>query len=883
MTDRDNKNKKEGRTAYSSYKRSQGKQPQRRQPNPSHRAISSGRRPNPAAAVPAPSPHKQESQEQQLQQPQQPRNKSLMHEIMAPPPKKKKQSGGLFMLKKILTVIGTTLLSIFLVLVITGTIVATALTVYVLEFMDESTEVTIKELESSSNTIVYADGEDDNLLQLYAVTNDIQRIPVDISKIPQHVRNAFVAIEDERFYMHEGVDYKRTFAAFANMFMHIYDTQQGGSTITQQLIKNLTGDDEASPERKIREIFRAMEFEKKYSKDEILEAYLNYIGFGGPINGIQLASLQYFGKDVSELDIAEAACLAAIPKSPETLNPFAEYKDENGEWVNYGKENNKERQENVLLHMYSNGFISYDQYQEAKNEKLIFTDSQEYKDAHPVSDMEKEIQSQKATSWVVDTALREYAAILMEEYGIDEEEAIKRINTGGYQIYTTVDMDMQNYVEDKYSDLNNLMNADANSTWVDDDDDGEYEQLFPESAFVAMDYTGEIKSIVGGIGEKTESLAFNRATMAKRQPGSCIKPITTYGLALYSDHIHWGSIYQDSPIKLEDGKEWPENYDYIWRRTNMFIFEALRQSRNTVPAQLCQQLSRQAVFEFATKNLSVDLVDATEDGATDIAYAPLTIGALTYGISPVNLVNAYLPYGNGGTYYSAHIVRKVEKGDGTVVYENDGRPREAVDPETAYVMNHLLREVVKAGTGTAAQLSNKTVAGKTGTSEDWNDLCFVGLTEDFVSGVWIGYDTKHELNHGLSSAEVWKNIIVEYADSIESDKTYPECDSVIEAPMCTYTGQIATGICGAGSTGYWKSTNAPYCTSHAGLAQDIQKKAKEQREGEEDEQSEDEKPQDENSENENSENENSDSENAQNEAQEEAPAAQEQQPAQEGE
>ena len=150
-------------------------------------------------------------------------------------------------------------------------------------------------------------------------------------------------------------------------------------------------------------------------------------------------------------------------------------------------------------------------------------------------------------------------------------------------------------------------------------------------------------------------------------------------------------------------------------------------------------------------------------------------------------------------------------------------------------MNHLLREVIKSGTGTAAQLSNKTVAGKTGTSEDWNDLCFVGLTEDFVSGVWIGYDTKHELNHGLSSAEVWKNIIGEYADSIESDKSYPECDSVIEAPMCTYTGQIATGICGAGSTGYWKSTNAPYCTSHAGLAEDIQKKENEEQDEENEE------------------------------------------------
>ncbi len=244
----------------------------------------------------------------------------------------------------------------------------------------------------------------------------------------------------------------------------------------------------------------------------------------------------------------------------------------------------------------------------------------------------------------------------MDEYGIDESEAIRRINTGGYQIYTTVDLDMQSYVEDKYSDLNNLMYADANSQWVDEDEDGEYEQIFPESAFVAMNYDGEIISIVGGIGEKTESLAFNRATMAKRQPGSCIKPITTYGLALYSDHIHWGSIYKDSPIIVE-GKEWPENYDYIWRRSNMFIFEALRQSRNTVPAQLCQQLTPQTVFEFATNNLNVDLVDATEEGATDIAYAPLTIGALTYGISPCNLVNAYLPYGNGGTYCSAHIVR----------------------------------------------------------------------------------------------------------------------------------------------------------------------------------------------------------------------------------
>ncbi len=723
---------------------------------------------------------------------------------------RKKENPKLAVFKKLMAILGTTLLSIFLVVVITGTIVATAMTVYVLEFMDETSDVTITELASSANTIVFANKGKDELVQLYTVANEVQRVPVSIDEIPQHVRDAFVCIEDERFYSHEGVDYKRTFAAFANMFLHIYDTQQGGSTITQQLIKNLTGDDDPSPERKIREIFRAMQFEKKYSKDEILENYLNYIGFGGPTNGIQLAAVKYFGKNVSDLSIAEAACLAAIPKSPETLNPFAGYEDdETGKWVNTGKEANRDRQENVLLHMYTNGAISYDQYQEALDEKLVFTDSEEYKKKHPEADADKMADEQKATSWVVDTALREYAAVLMDEYGIDEDEAIKRINGGGYQIYTSVDLDMQDYVEEKYLDLSNLMDPDSNYAWDDND-----EKIYPQSSFIAMNYKGEIQCIVGGVGEKTGSLVFNRATMAKRQPGSCMKPVSTYGLALFSDHIHWGSMYKDAPIKLDDGTEWPENYDYVWSRASIPVYDALRRSRNTVPAQLCKELTPQSVFNFSTQNLGMDLVDMTESGASDIAYAPLTIGALTYGVSIENLVNAYLPYGSGGTYYSAHIVTRVEKGDGSLVYENDGNPHEAVDKETAFVMNKLLQEVIKSGTGTAAQLSNKTVAGKTGTSEDWNDLCFVGLTEDFVSGVWIGYDQKEQLNTGLSSAQVWYNIIGEYADDIESDNSYPECDDVISAPMCTSSGMIAGDSCSKGITGYWKSTNAPYCSNH---------------------------------------------------------------------
>lgn len=212
------------------------------------------------------------------------------------PKKKKKKNIFLFILKKLFACIATTLLSLFLIIIITGTIVATALTVYVMDFMDESSSITLAELESGSDTYFYGQEVDENgELQdvvLKQLKTDVQRIPVSIDKIPQHVRNAFVYTEDERFYLHDGVDYKRTFSAFLNMFIHFYDSEQGGSTITQQLIKNLTGDDEKTPQRKIREIFAAMQLEKTYSKDEILEEYLNFIGFGGPINGIQLASLR---------------------------------------------------------------------------------------------------------------------------------------------------------------------------------------------------------------------------------------------------------------------------------------------------------------------------------------------------------------------------------------------------------------------------------------------------------------------------------------------------------------------------------------------------------------------------------------------------------------
>lgn len=747
------------------------------------------------------------------------------------PKKKKKKKKNIFLLilQKLFACIATTLLSLFLIIIITGTIVATALTVYVMDFMDESSSITLAELESGSDTYFYGqkvneNGELEDVV-LKQLKTDVQRIPVPIDRIPQHVRNAFVYTEDERFYLHDGVDYKRTFSAFLNMFIHFYDSDQGGSTITQQLIKNLTGDDEKTPQRKIREIFAAMQLEKTYSKDEILEEYLNFIGFGGPINGIQLASLRYFGKNVEELTVPEAAVLAAIPKSPEFYGPFVEYYDENDNLKTDGKANNKIRQEYVLWQMYKNGGITYDEYQEYLVTDLLYTDSPEYRKLHPELDLQEEETKQNAYTWEVDAMMYEAAGYLMEMYNIDEQEAINRINKGGYRIYSTVDKPMQNYIEEKFSNINNIVSEGWVKRWVDLDGDGEYEddETLPHIAFVALRYDGSVMAQIGNWGEKKGSLVTNYANREPRQVGSTMKPVATYGLGIESNHIHWGSVYRNTPLSHKtdgQGNPWPFNYGRARGDGSAHnIYYYLQQSFNTVPAQLCDELTPEAVFKFCTENLGMKLDDADKD------YSPLALGSLTYGVTLQNLVNAYIPYGAHGIYNEAHIISKIEDANGQVIVDNiNGRnTHQAVSDETAWVMNRLIKNVVDNGTGTDARLWNKTVVGKTGTTENWYDLAFVGLTRDFASGITIGYKEYNDalsLPEALSSANIWNTIIGEYANTMFPDTgvDFDPVDTVIAAPMCSATGMIANQYCPKGATGYWKSTHAPYCDGNHYIA-----------------------------------------------------------------
>ena len=737
----------------------------------------------------------------------------------SPKKPKKKKSKGLIIFKKLMTVIATTLLSLFLVIIITSTIVATALTVYVLDFMEDSTSITLQELESGSDTYFYTTEIDENgnekLTEIHRVKTDVQRIPVSIDRIPQHVRDAFVYTEDERFYSHDGVDYKRTFSAFVNMFMHIYDTEQGGSTITQQLIKNLTGDDEHSPQRKIREIFSAMQLEKSYTKDEILEEYLNYIGFGGAFNGIQLASIQYFGKNVEDLTTPEAAVLAAIPKSPEEYGPFTQYTNKYGEEVS-GRDVNRERQKYVLRKLYENGAITYDEYQEYRNTPIVYTDTDEYLALHPEKSVQEMVEEEKANSWEVDAIYREFISYMMNEYDIDEYEALKRINKGGYKVYSSIDHKMQDYVTEKLLDLNNVVNVNYVVRYADLDGDGQAEEYKPHFAFVALNYDGSVKAIVGQWGEKKDSLVTSFADHDKRPVGSTIKPISGYGYCIEHDLAHWGYVMTDKAVEInpETGLPWPYNYDGPPTGNTYQLYYFLLKSINTASAQLVQMGGVDNVYDFVTEKMGLDL-----DPDWDRNKSPLSIGQMRYGVTLENLVNAYIPYGNKGIYNDAHIIYKIEDANQRIIYENDGNPREAVSEETAWVMNRLMKNTIEVpgATGTRAKLQNKTVVAKTGTTENWWDLTFVGLTPDFVSGITIGYDinsTYLELPHSLSSAELWKNVIGTYADTefLDTPRDFEPCKTVIEQPMCSSSGLIAGPNCPRGSIGYWKSTNAPYCS-----------------------------------------------------------------------
>ncbi len=691
--------------------------------------------------------------------------------------------------------IGMSLLALFLVFVIIASVAITALTIYVVEFLGPDDSIDLRSLKLSYSTVVYGTDSSGEEFEVGRIFNDENRVWVDLKDIPQHVQDAFVYTEDERFMKHEGVDWKRTIGSFANLIFDFWGTRQGGSTITQQLIKNATGENEtrgfAGIKRKVEEIFRAISLEKKYYKDEILENYLNIIHLGNRTGGVQAASQYYFGKDVQELSIAEAASLATTTRSPANRNP----KD--------NPEVNKEKREYTLGKMLEFGAISQEEYDAALEEELVIKDA-------PVGDEKPKTSVQ---SWYVDNVIEEVIADLADEYDYTREEAEAMLYQGGYKIYTPIDMKLQNLIEEKYK--------------VDKNFGKSMEDGGPDSAMVVMNYSGEILALVGARGEKEGARLYNLATMAERPCGSTAKPIAVYSLALENDLINYSTIVTDKPTERPGGTEpvWPHNYTRKWYG-NVTIEEALYRSLNTIPVDLIEQMGPQNSVDFMVNKLgftSVKNGEIVNGKKQSDANLSLALGSFHTGTKLHELTAAYQIFGNGGYYTKPHAYTKVVNAAGDIILENNPRAVRALSEETATIMNRLLLQVMNGGenaTGRAAKISGMEIVGKTGTTQDDKDRLFIGLTPDIVAGVWTGHRENTPIKNGSvnSPTVIFKNVLGDYISKLPT-KTFTLSENVTPLQYCAESGELATASCPTQKLGYYAPTNTPgNCHIHSFVA-----------------------------------------------------------------
>ena len=628
----------------------------------------------------------------------------------------------------ILRVLGT----ILLIVLVTGLLFLCIFAYYVKNCLSTDLDVQLSDFTVSlSSSILYedADGNWQNLTNLSSTEN---RVWVDYADIPKDMEHAAVAIEDKRFYKHKGVDWYRTTGAFINMFLSMKN-DFGGSTITQQLIKNLTKQDDITVQRKLLEIFQALEFEKSYDKEEIMEWYLNIVYFGEGCNGVYTAAETYFGKEPKDLTLAECASIIGITNNPSKYDPFI------------SRENNKTRQETILKQMYEQGYISKEQYDEAMAQELVFVRS------------ESEESTQTIYSYYAEAVINDVLNDLVEQKGVSRDTARTLLYSGGYQVYSCYDPSIQQAIDDVYTDLDNMPQRPSASG-----------QQF-ESAIVIMDpYTGEIKGMSGGTGKKTINFGTNRATQSKRPPGSSIKPIATYGPAMELGLItQYTQVNDAADIKLSGTSWYPKNsgggnYGVVTIR------EALQRSLNTVSAQILDKLTPRASYEFLKDKLGV-----TSLAESDCDYAPLALGQLTHGITVREMTQAYSAFVNDGVFTYGRTYSYVKDSSGEVVLENPARTIVAFKANTAWNMADMLCNAVNSGTGTEARLTGMPVGGKTGTTTNNCDRWFVGFTPYYVAAVWTGYDMPEYMNFsGNPAAQIWKLVM----DPIHKDlptKSFP--------------------------------------------------------------------------------------------------------------
>ena len=697
------------------------------------------------------------------------------------PKRKRTGSKALVVTRQIFGHLARIFVTLFLVGVITGCVVVTAITIYVMNFMETDEPINLDNVSMAETTIFYANDENGVQTEVYRMAADENRIEVTIDQIPQCLIEAYVCTEDKRFYEHDGVDWIRTVRVTVNALLR--GGSQGGSTITQQLVKNITKDDDVTPVRKIREIFRAIQLERQYTKDEILEKYLNIIFLGGRNRGVEAASQAYFGCHVWELTTPQAASLAGMTRSPNSWRP------------DLYPEKNKDRRNYALRCMYEQGKLTEEEYKKYCAEPVVTVDSSQV-----TPDPSTTQTAQGVTSYYTDAVIEEVIADLMEANNWSREYASDRLRQGGYRIYMNVDAKLQKIVEEKFLDWQTFSPNELSPNANDET---------PEAAFVIMDYEGKVLALVGGKGEKTQSRSFNRATMAARSPGSAIKPIAVYAPALEYDLINWSTVLVDSPVMKNNGNDWPKNFSGKYEGDVTVVY-ALRKSLNTIPVKLIQQLTPERSVEFMEKKFGITTL--VKSGSVNDCVPALTLGSMSKGIYLEEITAAYAPFGNGGLYYKPATYSRIEDTNGNVVYDNTSTKNRALSEDTASIMNRLLRQVVvgESGTGRRANMGDMDVVGKTGTSQDYYDRAFVGMTPYYIGGFWTGYDTPAELPESrlYSPDTVWKTIMTEVHEGLEP-KQFDLSDDVVSMEFCVESGLAVTSRCTKTETGYYKKNALP--------------------------------------------------------------------------
>ncbi len=686
-------------------------------------------------------------------------------------------------------------LTVMLVGIITVSLVAGSFLVYAFTMIDGTMDVDLNDLELNFTTAIYVeDKEKGEWVEYQRLHGEFNRIWVSYDAkaakdkenttydgIPQRLVDAFIAIEDKRFHTHYGVDWKRTFGAVINEFIPIYSSRQGGSTITQQLVKNLSNDREQSASRKVREIMRARYLENNYSKDTIIECYLNTIPMGHGTYGVEVAANYYFDKSVDELTLLECASLAAITKGPSIYDP------ENN------AENNKDRRETVLDFMLEQGYINKDEHDAALKEELNVVASRE------------QLNETEVNNYFVDALIVDVTRDLMDKYGWDEAHAIENFYSGGYKIYATIDPKIQTTVDEVFS------NSEAYGLKGKDGS-----QL--QGSFTIMDYKGRVRGLAGGIGEKTVNLGmtgFNRATDALRQPGSTMKPIAAYAPAIENGIIHYSSILNDTATNYNGWtpKNWYSSY---WGGVTTQY--ALERSINTIPVYLVNKMTPQASFDFLTQKLGITTLNQN-----DIDLSPLGMGGTNGGITTIESAAAYAVFGNGGRYYEPTLYYAVYDQRNEVVLSNeDIKPVVAISEDTATVMNKLLQGVVYGSNGTgrgaAGYIKDMKIYAKTGTSNNSNDLWFVGGTPYYVASCWCGYDAQQTISDSAIAQKMWGAVMSKVHTGLEP-KDYEISSYAVDRYYCTETGLLATDGCSSKSVGWYKKNNVPsVCKNHGGTA-----------------------------------------------------------------